>query len=74
MAFWNRKKEVVNNSYASSSEVPLTSEEIELINRLEHSVRLSMESRERTTAQLLRSNQDLCKALNSAARDFKKSK
>lgn len=46
----------------------------ELLEKLENTIRISAESRHRDTTLLIKSNQDLAKALNAATREFKKTK
>jgi len=67
MAFWNRKEEAIDIPYDyPPSEVSAK----DMLTELKETIRLSSESTER----LIKSNQEVAKALNAATREFKKSK
>lgn len=68
MAFWNRKREENIIEYSNQPSAK------DMLTELKETIRLSNESHVKMTDALLRSNHELVKALNSATREFKKSK
>jgi len=67
MAFWNRKKE-------DPALVRTTYFDIDGKDAFEKTFRNSTETQEKSTAALIKSNNELIKALNNATREFRKSK